>query len=355
MSQLSEVASVSRKIIKYGTISLVVMMVGRGILGLAYHWWKMAHPDPPPPPDVKFGKLPMLEFPQQSLKTTSFSYQLETPTGNLPTRLPDQYKVYFMPIKRPSLLAYDQAKQLAENLGFIRDPRKLSESRYRWSENLDVPTTLVMDIITGEFQFEKKWRNNDSYLTPTYFIPNEKAINLVKNQLSRLDLLPTDLETGETKISYWKVQNDKLVPAVALSKSQFLKVDLFRAELNDTPVVTIRPDKGLVTAVLGLQKNENKQMVELDYKYFPVDQTQFATYPLIGVQVAWQRLQKGQAYFAQVPPANKTKIGIEDVYLAYYDAETPQQFMQPVYLFEGKDFRAYVPAVADEWVNVSNQ
>ncbi len=350
MSQLSEVASVSRKVIKYGAISLVIMIVGRGILGVTYKWWKATHPDPPPPPDVKFGKLSQLQFPKQVVDTTKFHYSLETPTGNLPTKLPKQYKVYFMPIKKPSLLAYDQAKQLAESLGFIREPKKLSESRYRWSENLDVPTTLTMNIITGEFRFEKKWRNDDSYLTPTYFISKERAINLVKNQLSRLNLLPTDLESGENKISYWKVQNDKLVPAVALSKSQFLKIDLFRAPLDETPVLTIGPDKGLVTAVLGLQKNEKKQIVELTYKYFPVDQSQFATYPLIGVQTAWQRLQKGQAYFAQIPPANKTEVGIEDIYLAYYDAETPQQFMQPVYVFEGKDFRAYVPAVADEWV-----
>jgi hypothetical protein len=44
-------------------------------------------------------------------------------------------------------------------------------------------------------------------------------------------------------------------------------------------------------------------------------------------------------------------VVIRDITLQYYDPDTAQQFMQPVYVFTGDpDFTAYVPAVADAWL-----
>ncbi len=353
MSQLGEVAAVSRKVIKYGSASLVAMMVLRVMWNVGYAWWKANHPDPPPPPDVKFGKLPMLEFPVVDL-VGGWQYKLETPTGGLPN-LPNQFKVYFMPIKKPNLLAYDEAAQLAENLGFLREPQKLSETEYRWRGNLGVSASLQMNIITGEFLFQRNWREDKSYLVPNFFIEKDKAVNNVKNYLARLGLLASDMAEGKSTVEFLKVQNGKLVQAASLSKSQFIRVNLFRMPIEGVAVVNPLVNKGLISAVLGLQREETKRFVEIRYSYFPVDLDQSASYPLIGVQAAWQKLQNGQAFVASVRKGVK-QIVIRKIYLAYYDPDTPQQFMQPVYVFEGDDeFVAYVPAVADEWVSNSNQ
>ncbi len=349
MSQLGEVSAIARKTIKYGSIALIAMMIGRSMMGMAYHWWKLRHPDPPPPPDVKFGKLPQLKFPKQNPE--KFTYSLETPTGGLPTKLPKQEVVYFMPIRKPSLMAYDEAENIARELDFIEKPFKISESKYRWSGKIaDLPSVLTMDIITGEFRWEKKWRVDDSFLIPTMLISKDKAVQIVKKQLSKLDLLADDLDSGIDKVSFWKVQGNQLVPAISLSKAQFVKVNLFRAPIKDMPVLTINPETGLVNALIGLQKEEKRQILTLEFKYFPVARSQKATYPLIGIQQAWQRLQAGQAFIAQKPQTNKA-VAIAEIYLAYYDANEPQEFLQPIYVFEGKNFRAYVPAVADEWVS----
>ncbi len=352
MNQLSQVASISRKVIKYGSLTLVMMMIMRGMFGVAYKWWKITHPDPPPPPDVGFGKLPKLQFPKTQVKSSDYSYQLETPTGALPTNLDKQIAVYFMPVKKPNLLAYDEAKNLARQLNFINEPLKLSESKYQWTGQVDgLPSKLTIDIITGAFKLEKKWQVDNSFLTPSMIISQDKAVQILKNQLSRLNLLVDDLDKGESKVSFWKVKNNQLVPAIALSKAQFVKVNLFRAAIQQIPVLTISPDKGLVRALIGLQKSEKKQIVDLEFKYFPVDKSQKAIYPLIGVSQAWQRLQAGKAYVAQKPQSSKKEIAISNIYLAYYDAEEPQEFLQPIYVFEGESFRAYVPAIADEWVS----
>ena len=105
----------------------------------------------------------------------------------------------------------------------------------------------------------------------------------------------------------------------------------------------------MITAVLALQREDERQFVNLNYNYFPVDLDRSAVYPLIGVAEAWQRLQRAR-FIAGVKP-NTTNVVIRDITLQYYDPDTAQQFMQPVYVFTGDpDFTAYVPAVADAWL-----
>jgi hypothetical protein len=100
---------------------------------------------------------------------------------------------------------------------------------------------------------------------------------------------------------------------------------------------------------LALQREDARQFVNLEYNYFPVDLTRSAVYPLIGVAEAWKRLQAGQGFIAGVK-SSTTNVTITDVTLNYYDADSPQQFMQPVYVFTGSpDFAGYVPAINDAW------
>ena len=348
MANLGETAIVARKAIRYGGIGLVVLIVGRVILSMGISYWKALHPAPPPPPDVKFGKLPKLEFPQQEAQ--SFSYTLETPTGGLPTRLPDQFKVFFMPIKTANLLAYDAAKEVANKLDFITDPKKLSETEYRWDATDPIPSSLTINIITGAFVLDKKWQSDPTYLTPSLYYTDQQAQQQTYNLLSRVGLLPDDIKNGEATVLPLKADKDQIVSAPATAQAYFLQVNLTRAPVDKVAVVTPSANKGLITAIIALQRDEKKQFINLNYNYFPIDTEKFASYPLIGVAEAWKRLQAGQAYIAGVK-TNTGNVTIHDVTLNYYDSDTPQQFMQPVYVFTGDpDFAAYVPAVADAWV-----
>ena len=158
MANLGETAIVARKAIKYGGIALVFLMVGRIILTASINYWKKIHPAPPPPPDVLFGKLPKIVFPQA--EPTTFTYKLETPTGGLPSKLPNQFRVFFMPIKKASLLAYDAASAVATRLDFIQESKKLSETEYRWDANDPIPSSLTINIITGAFVLDKRWQSD---------------------------------------------------------------------------------------------------------------------------------------------------------------------------------------------------
>jgi len=348
MANLGETAIVARKAIKYGGVALVFLMVGRIVLTASVNYWKKMNPAPPPPPDVLFGKLPKIIFPQA--EPFSFTYKLETPTGGLPTRLPNQFKVFFMPIKKASLLAYDSAQSVATRLDFIQESKKLSETEYRWDATDPIPSSLTINIITGAFVLDKRWQDDPSYTTPTIYYTDSQAIDRVYNLLSRVELLPEDIKEGKPTVQYLKADKDQLVSAVSLSQAHFVQVNLYRAPVDSIDVVSPRGDRGLITAVIALQREDARQFINLNYNYFPVDTDRSAVYPLIGVAEAWARLQKGDGFIAGVKP-NTTNVTIRDITLQYYDADSPQQFMQPVYVFTGDpDFVGYVSAVSDAWI-----
>ncbi len=348
MANLGETAIVARKVILYGGIGLVFLMIGRIILTASYAYWKKLHPDPPPPPDVLFGKLPRIQFPQATAMT--FNYSLETPTGGLPTKLPNQFKVFFMPIKKANLLAYDAAQAIATKLDFIQEAKKLSETEYRWDTTDPIQSSLTINIITGSFVLDKRWQSDPGYTTPTVYFDDTQATDRVHNLLSRVDLLPQDIKEGTSVVEPLKADKDQIVSAASLSQAHFLKVDLFRSPVDGIDVVSPYSNKGLITAIVALQREDERQFVNLAYNYFPVDLERSAVYPLIGVTEAWARLQKGEGFIAGVKP-NTTNVVIQDITLEYYDSDTPQQFLQPVYVFRGApDFVGYVSAIYDPWL-----
>lgn len=348
MANLGETAIVARKAIKYGSIGLVFLMVGRVILTASIAYYRKINPPPPPPPDVKFGKLPKLIFPQKDQPT--LTYTLETRTGKLPSDIPTQFKVYFMPIKKANLLAFDNAKAVANRLEFIQEPTKLSATDYRWTTNEPVASSLTINTITGAFVLDRKWQNDKSYLTPTLYYSDVQAVDRTLNLLGRVDLLPKDVKQGDNAVQNLKAQNGQLVIAPSRSQAEFVRINLYRTPIDEVEVVNPRSDKGLISAVLALQREDDKQFIRLDYNYFPVETETSAVYPIITPAAAWERMQNGGGFIVSIKDG-VTSTTVRDVRLAYYDSDIPQQYMQPVYVFEGdSDFVGYVPATADAWV-----
>jgi hypothetical protein len=60
---MTDATHYGRLFVKFGSISLVVLIVGRMLLTAAIAYWVATHPEPPPPPTAGFGKLPGLNFP----------------------------------------------------------------------------------------------------------------------------------------------------------------------------------------------------------------------------------------------------------------------------------------------------
>lgn len=304
--------------------------------GAKLYWYFF--PPPPPPPTVAFGKLPKIPFPQGK-SAEGLSFTLETPEGGLPEFF-SQSVVYFMPKPSPTLSSLELATVKAFDMGFTSAPEEISQTLYRFKQK-DNPATLEYDIASNTFSISYDLAQDASVLEriPP---PPEVAASTIRSYLSSSDLLPEDL-SGPTSHEFLKIQEGNLVSALSQSDADLIKVHLFRKEYDDLPTVTARPGNANVWFMVSGDRERLKQVIAAEYHYFLVDEGQSSTYPIKTAEEAWSELQGNNAYIAKL--GSSSNVVIRRVYLAHYDPSIPSEFFQPVYVFEGDGFTAYIPAV----------
>jgi hypothetical protein len=107
-----------------------------------------------------------------------------------------------------------------------------------------------------------------------------------------------------------------------------------------------RTSRSQIIAAMVFANGEMK-VVKAQVQYFEKSQEQVGLYPLKTADLAFEQLQAGQAFMINGQP-NATNITIKKMFLAYYDPDEYQAYLQPVYVFLGdNDFVGYVPAVED--------
>lgn len=347
MASLTQIAITSRKIIRYGIFLIIFLIVGRVLLSAGVKIYKNTFPTPSPAPTVKYGKLTKIPFPVNGI-TAKFTYSLETPEGGLPTNVSPQAKVYFMPKTNANLLSLDAAKSRASALGFSTEVQQLSDIVYKF-KNPNFPVTLQMSIITGTFSISYDLTSDP---LPISFKPPvaEVAAANFKSYLSEASMLPDDL-TGSVTHDFLKISNGKLISALSLSESNFVKINLFRKNYDNLPSVTGDPNQANVWAIISGSGNNGQQIIASEYHYHTVDESQFATYPLKTPTDAFAELQSGQAFIANMGVNNDgDTLKIRHIYLAYFDPDADSEYFQPIYVFEGDNgFIAYIPAVTPEY------
>ena len=93
-----------------------------------------------------------------------------------------------------------------------------------------------------------------------------------------------------------------------------------------------------------------KKVIGAEYRYFPIDESKSATYPIKTAQQAWEELNAQKAFIASLGENQDQQITIRNIYLAYYDAGVQTDFYQPIIVFEGdRNFKAYLPAVTADY------
>jgi len=349
MGTLSETAIATQKVIKITVIAIAAIIFLRVSWVTVSRWWAARHPDPPAPPTVSFNKLPQIVFPESQKEVT---VSLETITGTTP-ELADQGLVYLVQSQKASLLALDKAKEQALRLGFTQEPQALTEEDYRWLNEGKLPETLEMNIINGSFTLRKNWQKDPTLLLEKNLSGKEEAILESKSFLQRAGLLSDDLKEAEVKVNYLKVSGSGFQTALSLSEADFVRVDLFRASVEKAPFLTSDPDEGIIYILFSGSRINYKRIIEVVYRYFPINYENSSTYPLKSSRLAWEELEKGQGFIASLDK-NVTEVKVRKVSLAYFDGYKAQEFIQPIFVFEGdNNFKAYVPAITSEWLEGS--
>ncbi|MDP3994581.1 MAG: hypothetical protein Q8P91_02020 [bacterium] len=348
MTSLTQVAIITRKIIKYGILSVIGIIILRLLILSGVSIYRKIYPPPPPPATVTWGRLPKLTFAQKQLPA-NITFTLETAEGGFP-KLPVQSKVFFMPKLSANLLSLDSAKQKAQSMGYNPEGEAVSTTTYRF-RHPQAPSTLEMNIVLGIFSINYDLKSDPTPLDARPPVPEVAASN-IRSILSSANLLPQDL-TGPTTYDYLKLQEGNFVSAISLSEANLVKIHFFRKAYDSLPVVTTDPKTANVWFTVGGIGQKEKSIVAAEYHYFPVDESQFSTYPIKTSEEAWNELGSGTVYFANTGQHKEgDNIKIRRIYLAYFDPKEPANFLQPIIVLdEGVDggFMAYVPAVTADY------
>lgn len=345
---LTRTTRIGRAFVKYGVITLVILMVGRVTLTAFVAFWNATHPKPPPPPTEGFGKLPGIEFPTQTAADKPKSYKLETPTGTLPY-FGDRSFVFFMPKRIPSLLDTENAKKIASAYGFTSDPEVLSTENYRWRRTQSFNITFEYNILTNNFSYQTDFLNHPELLLNTDLPSDFDAVQQVKQFLNSGGLLPYDVASSSGQITYLKALGGTLKPAVSLSDADFVQVDINRTPINNIyPLYTPDGTTGTIHAIITGSGSGNN-ILRISRQYFPVDYSLSETYPIKTPQTAWQTLQAGEGYIANKGKADQAVI--RSVEFGFFDSFEYQQYLQPIYVFKGDDdFIGYVSAIDSRFI-----
>lgn len=328
---LTQTAQLTKQIL---LISFILLFIGIAAwVGITVYLNTRPPVAPPPtPPNLKFGVLPPPLFPTTPFSSNNYNFALDTDTGELPTNLPNIIKVYFVPIQEATLTSSDKAAELAKRFGFLFGPEVQNQTIYRF-RNLS-GGTFAVDINTNNFQFQKPEATN-SAKTPSGLPDQNQIIKEFKSYLSKQSVSNSSLDAGRGAVLY--NHSDA-------KSSTYAIVSLFPDNIDDLPVVTPSFVSGLTRATyINSPDNNNDRYLNLQFIYWQPDDSNTGTYPLKTINQAFNELKAGSGTIIQVP--NDVRISITKVYLAYYEPESYPTYIQPVYVFEGPKFVAYVDAI----------
>src|SRR3989344_1887046 len=342
MLTLSKLKYDIRKIFRF-------FLFGLGFLLLIYILYRGAffvkekiRPSPPTPPQAAFGKLPKISFPK-SVTEEKLTYQIDTLSGNLPT-FPHLIDLYLMRIPPADLLALQKANKKASAIGFEETGKKISGNVYEWKRQ-SPKKALRMNIRTFDFFL----RSDLSSASAFFNDPNSEseAMSLATKSLSRMDLLYEDIDTEKTIALLFSIQNGSLIETSSLSNAQAIRVYFFQKDVSDYPVYYPN-GKSPINLVLAYEDN-NLDVKSADFLYQAPNLNKKSTYSIKTSQEAFEELKIGKGYIAKYVPSDG-EILIKNVYLGYYIGEEKQQYLLPIFVFEGNNFLAYVSSLKDEWI-----
>ena len=343
---LTHTAHTTRNLFKFGGLGIILFYFSWSLLVAGVKAYRKANP-PKIPPTIRFGKLPPIIFPQKKIKKKDFI--LELANDKFP-EFPDQAKVYVVYRPTSILLALEYDTKTARNLGFVSPPIKISNGVYQFKNDV-TKKTLTINILDGSFRMEYPYQQDQILQSSGNLSTKSQAIATARSFLQTAGKLTSDLKEGEQKITYWKISFDGLKPVLSHSEANAIRVDFLRENLDGNIMIySSQSDKSSVSLLISNSTVENKKIIEVDYKYSPIDRQSFSTYPIKSVTQAWNEM-KASNYWPAKQNSPDT-ISIRNVEFAYFEPNSLTNYMQPIFIFRGdNDFTAYVSAIPPSWIS----
>ncbi len=346
---LTQTAILTKQVITFGVIFLVVTVTGF----TGYKMWDAYQKAQMPPveekPDTKFGVLPIPNFPKSVVSSSNFSYTLDTTTGSLPKIGVDSgfdkiIRVYFVIKPYATFLSPQRSQELAAKFNLTSPPQALTDTSYLFSQG---NKKLTVDLDSGNFSYIK-----DSTPSASEKLDDDNSLlGGFENILSTVGIFKKELEEGRTKITLLKIDGGKLVQTQLRSEATGALVSIWPKPLDKKSIFTGDFNKALINASVINSSSNLENYSSLNFTFWPIDLSIFATYSTKSPDDAFNDLKVGKGVVILEP--KKPQVSITSVYLGYYLSEDYSPYLQPIYIFEGSDFAAYVGAITEQFQNLA--
>lgn len=385
---LTEAAETTKKAKYYIGIPLIAVLIIWMVVSMMMPQEDL--PEKYVTPDYMCGQLDSFELRSLGVATSDTKFTIETTSGAIPD-LPEVVNV-FQYIHQPSLSARDDAKTIAENLGF--DPEGMlrkSSSEYQW-RNSSKSQTLTIETGNLNFDLVTDFTGGNINTYAERLPSEENAKTIAMDYLRDVGLLTTDYQNGFQRAYLISVTSSgEFRQAPSISDAQLIRVDFFRqqalvtietedegigglgstvgTELEKEKSTTITRDGesvevkkyttdimndspifGNITVFIGGTSEKNSSNYEIfgiSYRNWILEENSCGTYKLITPQEAVRRVQEGEATLVYllgagedkiVPPESKsvTEMRILEVGVSYLDRSIKQDYLQPIYFIKGE-------------------
>lgn len=354
MSQLTEIAIVTKKVALYIVLAIAAYVFLKLIFDFSVAYWKATHPVPLYPPQMEFGRLQTPIFSQVATSSSGLQFKLENIEG-LPIKdATSAARVYTMPKKLPSLLASQKARDFAAKIGFKEKEDPISSTYYRFTDPDDKFHTLEVDINTMNFKLLYDYHSNPSVISQENISNKDQAVKEVKDFIQYNGLFDSTILNGKITSTnlYFDPNTRTATVASSLSSSNLVKINFFRNDLDNKKILPPKFSESYNFALFTPSSNAKARILQINYTFWNIATDSFGTYPIRSSENAWSDLVDGYALVINMGNNRSDQtIIIRNIYLAYYDSEETQSYLQPIYVFEGdNDFVAFLPAVTTEWL-----
>lgn len=353
MSSLTEISIATRKFFVWVVVVVIGYFVLRILIGLGIEYWKATHPIPIPPPNVRFNKLPSPRFSHVATSSSGMTFTLETVEGR-PPETTAAGKIYAMPKKLPNLLASDRARKIAYKIGFTEEPEAVTSTLLKFTDPAEPLRTFEIDITNMNFRMQYDYLKNPQVFNMGSFASKDQALSEVKHFTQFNNLFDETVLKGKitTDLLIYDDEKKTFQSASSLSNANAIRLNYFRNDLDGMPILPPEFNKSYTYAIFTAGSSLSTRIIELSYIFWLIALDDFATYPLISSEVAWQDLKDGYAYVVNMGRNTPENIVVRKIYLAYYDNSEAQTYLQPIFVFEGdNDFIAYLPAIDPSWLD----
>ncbi|MCS7093013.1 MAG: hypothetical protein NZL96_01060 [Patescibacteria group bacterium] len=345
---LTEFSYYIRRVLPVAIIFVLLIFTISYFINFYLRYLENNKPKPVIAPKI-FGKI---RPPQIKNATSSgyFSFLLDTIEGQ-PITTTDSARVYFVPKPAVRFGYREKILLMAKTLGF-----DVEKTPYSLVDNIaifeDENRSLEINITNFNFKYES-FPDRNLIATSTALFPSEREIeNKAIDFLKRINRYPDELAKGMIRLIYIKYDPvfQDFVEVKNREEANVVEVDFYRQNINERPVFSPSFFKSQNYVIMTFNEEIDYEVIKAQVAFFERSDSQYDLYPIKSADLAWEELIKGKGKVVAATEGQR-EVAIKKIDLGYYDFDSYQSFLQPVYLFLGdNNFAAYVEAIPDQWL-----